>query len=122
MKDDISPIVLNSREKGVVAQAGDWLGGNPGLFLNIKEFYIWFRYEPVFTWLRTMGFNVHAIQDKIHEGFVTLGLRLAKSTEALMHDGYDQLTSEKHYHLKQMVLYSLADEVLALRLKPEEEE
>jgi hypothetical protein len=39
-----------------------------------------------------------------------------------MHDGYDQSSSEKHYHFKQMVLYALADEVMALKLKPEEEE
>lgn len=90
--------------------------------MNIKQFFVWFQYEPVFFWLRTQGMQIHAIQAKIHRGFVCLGLRLAKSTEALMHDGYDQLTSEKHYHLKQMVLYSLADEVLALKLKPEEEE
>lgn len=44
--------------------------------------------------------QVHAIQVKLHKGFVALGLRLAKSTENLMHDGYDQLVSEKHYHFK----------------------
>jgi len=31
MKNDVSPIVLNSREKGVVAQAGDWIGANTGM-------------------------------------------------------------------------------------------
>lgn len=42
MKDDISPIPLNKKEKGIVAQAGDWVGANTGLFLNLKQFFAWF--------------------------------------------------------------------------------
>jgi hypothetical protein len=52
---------LNKREKKVNAEAGDWIGGHVGMSLNLKEFYIWFRYEQVFFWLRTTGMQVHAI-------------------------------------------------------------
>lgn len=34
-----------------------------------------------------------------------------------MTDGYDNLTTEKLYHFKQMIRYSLTDEVGALTLK-----
>ncbi len=33
-----------------------------------------------------------------------------------MHDGYDQLIQEKHFHFKQMVIYALEDECLANRI------
>lgn len=89
VRQDISPIPLSSDEKNIVASAGDWIGGMSGMSLNLKQFFIWFRYPSIFFWLRTTGMNVHAIQSKIHKGFVQLGLRLAHATENLMHDGYE---------------------------------
>lgn len=88
-RDDVSPIPLSSTEKSIVAEAGDWLGGNTGMSLNLKEFYVWFRYKKTFAWLKTTGMQVHAIKTKIAKGFIQLGLRLAHATENLMHDGYE---------------------------------
>jgi len=39
------------------------------MVLNIKEFFIFFRYEAIFTWLKTPGMAVHAIRLRIHKGF-----------------------------------------------------
>lgn len=44
IRDDISPIPLNKVDKTIAAEAGDWIAGNAGMSLNIKEFFIWFRY------------------------------------------------------------------------------
>jgi len=46
-----------------------------------------------------------------------LGLRLAKSTENLTHDGYDNLLQDKSYHFKVTVHYAIEDEVVAFKLK-----
>jgi len=59
------------------------------MVLNYKEFCIFFRYQAIFAWLKTSGYTAHAVQNKIHKGFVQMGLRLAKSTENLMQDGYE---------------------------------
>jgi hypothetical protein len=42
-------------EKSIVAEMGDWIAGLPGVSVNIKELYIWFRYKKIFNWLRTTG-------------------------------------------------------------------
>jgi len=46
---------LNAGEKDTVAQMGDWIAGLAGMAVNLKEFYIWFRYKAIFSFLRSAG-------------------------------------------------------------------
>lgn len=61
--------------------------------------------------------QVHALTYKLHKGMINLGLRLAKSTENLSHDGYDNLINEKNYHFKQLFVWCVEDEIIALKIK-----
>jgi len=61
--------------------------------------------------------QVHAIQYRVHKGLINLGIRLAKSTENLSHDGYDNLINEKHFHFKQLFVWCIEDEITALKIK-----
>jgi len=35
---------MNKFEKAINTDAADWIGGHPGMTLNLKEFYIFFRW------------------------------------------------------------------------------
>jgi len=52
----------------------------------------------------------------LHRGFKQMALRLAKSTENLGHDGYNNLLSEREYQLKMLTLAAVEDEVIAIAI------
>lgn len=91
------------------------MGGKKSFSVNLKEFYGFFRYKAIFAGLKTVGTHVHAAQWKLGEGFVFLGIRLARTTEKLAHDGYDELLGEKAYHYKQCFIWALEDEIMATK-------
>lgn len=59
---------------------------------------------------------VHAIQWRVHKGFIHLGIRLSKSTENISADGNNNLIDEREFHFKQMVYHAVEDEVIALKV------
>lgn len=48
---------------------------------------------------------------------IALGLRMCKWTESHSHDGYDGLIKEKHFHFKQLFVWCVEDEAMALKLR-----
>jgi hypothetical protein len=53
----------------------------------------------------------------LHEGFKHIGLRLAKVTENMSHDGYDKIVQDKAYHFKITYRYALEDEIIAFKIR-----